>query len=574
MTLLLCSLASGATTFSIGTNQDYASVSGALAAEGETASQPIEFVLFPDYSPSNEISINGYDQGLAFSVDVTIRSSDPAESRPFREVHAYDGANVTLVDLEIIPVASSYTDPMARGSGSSIHYAAMLVTEASSLIAERVTVQDLSNQMVVMATNGSIELRQCLFTGNTPPTGNTNPYEFKNYSIGIRADGGLYTLTMVDTVVENASGPAIAAYNDGGTLDLNITGGRIADVISETAGSAIFTYGPVDTTVSGLSIQNAENTAVKLGQGSHNWLDSKLENVNGAQGGAFHLADGGNLTLIDVGCRNCYGNSGGGLVYARGGTSLAVKGLEMIDGGGTVGGAIFAESAALSVKNSRFCKVIADNGPLITSSSQVISTNNVFRNLPIDTPIFGGQGGDLEAVNNTFVQNEGSILGGVFTDLDFINNAVVRNRELNVGEQASNLRLAYNLFYDNVDTDYGPGLEVGEGNQVNVDPGFAEAFLADQSDCEVDPTPAQGSALIDAGDPEILDNDGTRSDIGAFGGPGAEDTEVSWTPEEDSDLMLTGGCSGSQGFAAFLLALPLLGLNRKRRKWAEEEARG
>ncbi|MFT5582731.1 MAG: hypothetical protein ACI9VR_000307 [Cognaticolwellia sp.] len=136
------------------------------------------------------------------------------------------------------------------------------------------------------------------------------------------------------------------------------------------------------------------------------------------------------------------------------------------------------------------------------------------------------------------------------------------------------LKFSYNLFYDNIDTDFGLGFPAGEGNLLNTDPGFSAVFLDDPTNCAVDPLPADGSALIDAGDPEIADPNGTRSDIGAFGGPGAEDSEASWNAADSSDLTLMGGCAGSKNLAAFLLALPLLGLNRKRRKWAEQEEQG
>ena len=239
MILLLSSLASGATTFTIGTNQDYASVSAALIAEGSTASQPIEFLLYPDYNESYEISTNGYPMGLAFSVDVIIRSSDPGESRVFREVHAYNGANVTLVDLEITPVAASYTDPMERGSGGTIHHAAMLATEDSSLTAERVSVTGLASRGLAWASDSDLTLIDCSFVGNTPETGNTNPYEFKNYAVALRSAESGHTLTLVDTEIDNASGPAIAVYSDSGSQSLNITGGRIANVGGESAGSAL-----------------------------------------------------------------------------------------------------------------------------------------------------------------------------------------------------------------------------------------------------------------------------------------------------------------------------------------------
>ena len=55
-----------------------------------------------------------------------------------------------------------------------------------------------------------------------------------------------------------------------------------------------------------------------------------------------------------------------------------------------------------------------------------------------------------------------------------------------------------------------------EGN-VAVDPGYTDVtgILADTWDL----TLSSDSPLINAGDPAVLDADGTRSDIGAYGGP-------------------------------------------------------
>lgn len=578
MILLLCSLAS-AVTIEIGDGSEHTSILEAYP-EVYIAGEVTEFVLLPDYDYTKESPFGdaGYLPGLAFGTQVIVRSSVPGDKRASVPVHAYNGATVKLVDLDLQAVSSNYSDPLSAGAGGYSYVPALLATEGAELTVENCQVVNQSfdsRGAGAMAFGATLTLIGSEFSGNTSNGGNENPNELMNYMVGFRENGksGSFSLTLVDTVIENRSGPAIAVYGEGNSQSLNITGGRIADVTSESAGSAVFTSGIVDTTVSGLLIENAGNTAVKLGQGAHLWKETEIVDASGAQGGAFHLADEGDLVLDQVQCTNCFGDEGGA-VFARGGTSVSIVGLTMIGGGGQNGGALYTEGVAIGIKNSRFCAVTADVGPLITTSSKILSLNNVFRNLPASTPIFGGQGGGLEAENNTFVNNEGPILGGVFTDLNFVNNAVVNSSELNSGEQPDNLRLAYNLFYGNVDTDYGPGLEAGVGNLVNVEPGFSQAFQDDPANCAVDPLPAQGSALIDAGDPEIPDLNGTISDIGAFGGPGSEDVEVTPPPTDDSELTLMGGCSGSNGLAAFLLALPLLGLNRKRRQWAEQEQRG
>ena len=576
MILLVSSLASAVVTIEIGDSGKYASIREAYTEdyqEGELT----EFVLLPDYRYTTESPLGdgGYLLGLAFGTDVIVRSSVPGELRVTVPIHAYKGADVTINDMDIQANVSSYNDPLSSASEGSYNYIpALLATGGAHLTAKgcRVTGQTFSSfQSGAMAYGADLTLIDSEFSGNTPATGNANPNEVMNYTVGMRENGnsGTFTLTLVDTVIENAAGPALAVYSEYNPQNLNITGGRIANVGGDTSGSAVFTYGEVNTTVNGLSIQDAGNTAVHLSSGQHDWSELAIVNASGAQGGAFHVADGGNLSLNEVQCTDCYGEQGGGVVFARGGTSVKTLGLSMIGGGGKDGGALYGEGVALSVERGRFCGVETEVGSLISTSSQINITNSVFRNLPINTPILAGQGAGLMLVNNTFVDNAGPILGGLFSSLEFINNAVVSGTKLNAGEEPTNLSFGYNLFYDNVAGDYGPGIEVGEGNLLNVEPGFSAAFSEDPTNCAVDPLPAQGSALLDAGEPSILDKDGTRSDIGAFGGPSAEDTEVSWSPTESTDLTLMGGCSGGQGLAAFLLALPMLGLNRKRRQWAD-----
>jgi hypothetical protein len=578
MILLLSSLASALVTIEVGDSGKYASIREAYTedyVEGEVT----EFVLLPDYRYTTESPLGdgGYLLGLAFGTDVIVRSSDPGELRVTVPIHAYKGANVKIVDMDLQANVTSYNDPLSSASEGSYNFIpALLATGGAHLTAEgcRVTGQAFNSfQAGAMAFGADLTLIGSEFTGNTPATGNANPNEVMNYVVGMRENGnsGTFTLTLVDTVIENTAGPALAVYSEYNLQNLNITGGRIANVGSESAGSAVLTYGIVDTTVSGLTIESAGNSAVKLSAGQHDWRKLDIVEAKGAQGGAFHLADGGNLALNEVVCTECYAEQGGGLVYARGGTSVKVTDLDMIGGGGRDGGALFAEGVALYVERGRFCGVANDNGPLISTSSEIRVTNSVFRNMPVNAPMFGGQGGDLFLINNTFVDNAGPILGGIFTGLEFVNNAVVAGTSLNVGEAPIDLTFSYNLFFDNVETDFGLGIQAGEGNQINVEPGFASAFLDDPRNCEIDPVPATGSALIDAGDPSIADKDGTISDIGAFGGPNADDSELEWSPTDPSELTLMGGCSGGGGLAGFLLALPLLGLNRKRKQWAKQE---
>jgi hypothetical protein len=84
--------------------------------------------------------------------------------------------------------------------------------------------------------------------------------------------------------------------------------------------------------------------------------------------------------------------------------------------------------------------------------------------------------------------------------------------------------LSHVMWHDVTSDDGQPrsGTTTGTITQTAVaegDPAFVDTTAADAIDWDL--SLSSGSAAIDAGDPDILDVDGTRSDLGAFGGPGA-----------------------------------------------------
>ncbi len=133
----------------------------------------------------------------------------------------------------------------------------------------------------------------------------------------------------------------------------------------------------------------------------------------------------------------------------------------------------------------------------------------------------------------------GVIIGGYESDIDITNVNVV-------GNEASGTSYGYgSVYYSGYDEDesYAPDFNWEYSN--HYDNGSASYdFSCDNSDCEPDDTynedPSYTSVsssnpmswgltlntrsdMIDAGDPSILDADGTTSDVGAYGGPGGDD---------------------------------------------------
>ncbi len=96
---------------------------------------------------------------------------------------------------------------------------------------------------------------------------------------------------------------------------------------------------------------------------------------------------------------------------------------------------------------------------------------------------------------------------------DFTNNMIVDcpNGLYNAANQGQPLRPCYNLFWNCDEPSYGQegGFIWGQGNIFDQEP------LFNGNDYRL----RDGSPGINLGDPSIEDIDGTRSDIGVYGGP-------------------------------------------------------
>jgi len=122
------------------------------------------------------------------------------------------------------------------------------------------------------------------------------------------------------------------------------------------------------------------------------------------------------------------------------------------------------------------------------------------------------EAGALKITNNVFYSNEGALGTEHHTPATEIrNNVALSNRE---GFMVTNIAAAsfdYNVAWNNSLRDWDP--EPGRSN-TTADPMFENAAGGDFR-------LRTGSALIDAGDPDVAydDADGSRNDIGIFGGP-------------------------------------------------------
>ena len=197
----------------------------------------------------------------------------------------------------------------------------------------------------------------------------------------------------------------------------------------------------------------------------------------------------------------------------------------------TVGGAIYASNPlSLELLRTGFCDHVAsgpandgEGGAVVVDGGEATVRNSLFSDNRTDT--LGGairiQGGSVELSNNTFVGNEAGESGGavyqseLFSSARYVNNVLLDNESGADGRALDGgLGLAvggYNLYWRNDPSDDARG---GFSDTIVGDPDL------DRGGCNPSrwlPDP-EGQAF-DAGDPEIDDPDGSRSDVGSTGGP-------------------------------------------------------
>jgi hypothetical protein len=127
---------------------------------------------------------------------------------------------------------------------------------------------------------------------------------------------------------------------------------------------------------------------------------------------------------------------------------------------------------------------------------------------------------------------------GYISDYDVVNTNVVGNEAYGTYEYgaiyyndyaytssyAGTLNWDYSNYYANVPSTSelywsGGTTRVPNGTYTTVDPSYTDVSSSTATDWDL--SLGSSSSLIDAGDPTLLDSDGSTSDVGAFGGPNA-----------------------------------------------------
>jgi predicted outer membrane repeat protein len=523
---------------------------------------------FTDTTFSSNESTNGgaiFAQQLydVMTLDTTTFSANVATTGAGGAIYAYYYAELDLRD-------STLEDNGAAGVGGAIAaYSLYGVATIDNTVFS--TNSSTSSNGGAISAQGSTELdvTASTFTGNTAAAAGA---VYGYYLLGEMAfdgctftaneasssAGALYAYYYTETTVSNCTFDQNVAYTDGGAIvsyyeatPLNITNSTFTQNSAEHgSGGGVWAYYSVEANLSGNTF--ADNYACTSGGGA---LFSYLVDLTstgdtftgntaskGYGGGLYQdgvYAEYGNAWLSDLTLTdNLAGISGGGayLAYQE---ELEIDGLSATGNTATRdfgGGLYIGGSTDYSVSHAHICGNTADEGGGVYASNTTGGstwTNNVVQenNATYSAGVRLVNEPGLSMVNNTLVGNNASKDGGnlYFYAVagEVVNNIVAWSADgdglvVDDSNTAIDTTFTYNDFWDNLGDDASGYLTdadlAGFAGNLFVDPELYDYTLDGNCDNDI-LIPAGGSPVINAGDPAILDGDGSVSDIGAYGGP-------------------------------------------------------
>ncbi len=216
---------------------------------------------------------------------------------------------------------------------------------------------------------------------------------------------------------------------------------------------------------------------------------------------------GGNVSLEGVEVTSNQADTGGG-IYAASGTMVSLSRAFVWNNVSSDGGGFYLDGADLSAINAVLTcnQADVDGGGIFTSGGGTVALTN--------TSLYGNASSTSgeQRGSQLFQQNNGTVqLHNVITEA---NSSVVALYGSGTGQ------FSYNDVYNSSDNalTYGGTFTAG-AHDISSDPSFSDAHCSIES--PPDFTLRTSSPAIDAGDPDAAYNDidGTRNDMGGYGGP-------------------------------------------------------
>jgi hypothetical protein len=324
----------------------------------------------------------------------------------------------------------------------------------------------------------------------------------------VRAQGS--DVAVLDVQVVGGNGPSATnggvVWASGGRTELRNV--RVSDVLVSGDGGVV--AGSGDLLVARSTVRNASATVggvIAWRQGSVTLDQLDTSDTSAESGSVAALAEIETLLVQDGVWRGSEASGSGAGLWLTGPTSGVVQRMRLC--GHTSEGAgsgLFFEglsAGTLTVRNNVFTGNSALYGGPVTAVLPPRANANAA----------------LSVINNTVVADT-SGSGAVHIDglAVHLSNNIVAASTQGVHLSRSIGTGGFNAWHAS-----GPRIGWDSSTDVMVDPGFAGE--PDQA-CGALLTLGSASVLRDAGDPDLLDPDGSRSDIGAYGGPESRSPDV------------------------------------------------
>lgn len=422
----------------------------------------------------------------------------------------------------------------------------------------------------VLSVPSGSAITQSSLTGATEAIASFLPDRFGTYELSLTVnDGNIDSLPVkavvrviqvlkVPTTYETIQA-AIDAALDGARIE--VTAGTYSELIN-FKGKNLWIYA-----VGGAAVLEAPRTGGSLvtfstGEGPRAILEGfTLKAGTGTQrsgaryGGGVYIS-GAAPTLRELTIDGNKATYGAGIACLGNGTVLLRRSSLTSNIAETQGGGLYAQDCEVTVQASS----LVGNSVTNTSSgsggaASLVTSSGIFENNLVLGNVSAFQGGAfyLEAasptlINNTLIGNDAPSGAGVLaqgSSSKLINNLLTHHKVGTVVhnlDEVKTLDVAYNLFYANQGANAGGTVPdvVGQNGNLEGDPLY-EDFSNDGRYSNDDLHLKTGSPAIDAGDPMVLDVDASRSDMGAYGGPGLDYTDL----DEDGYTADEGDCNNS-----------------------------
>ena len=469
---------------------------------------------------------------------------------------ATSGAGLYADDCDVALTEDLFTDNLAELSGGGVYLRDCSGTVSGSRFEANVAFEGGG----LYAFDGAMTIYGNSFVGNEASTTDETTH-------GAGSGGGGVWLRGSPQFTDNAVQDNVSHYNGGGVFilqgnglvaDNTVTGNHCDEDGGGVYTNHSYTLFTRNTVVGNSASDDAGGLRVYIG-----WMDiidNHFElNTAGDDGGAMKMSHSSNRV---EGCwfeGNVSGDAGGGLELDN--ETANVTGCTFIDNTASRGGGMHSwrNEGQFEISDSRFEGNVAtncggglafDNDPyLITVSGlelvgnhamdggavclteaqledeSYLASNILFRNLLLvdntaddDGGAFYIKRGHAQIRFTTIHDNAAGTAGGLaikpLGSAD-VNNSILSGNDGDtfvVLEGDGQIEFGWNAFWDNDGTFVGTDDPVDVGGNVAAEPGYVDApggdfHLAPGSDC------------IDAGDPDLSDVDGTRADLGAYGGP-------------------------------------------------------